>query len=712
MPLRLYQVVLPVSDIDQAEKFYSHLLGTPGRRVSPGQHHFECGGVLLICNDLSGEGDSSQTSSSPHRLIFVVEDIEAVFERAQSGGCASVDEQILSQPWGERSFFSVDPFKNSLGFMDETTAIQQAGEQSAAGPDDCLKTGCALSIRSISGESNGQIAAAVTKIFREEVWLKLAEPTPAHFKPGEKVKIQFGDGEAVFFSETEIVKSSPTETQYVAISIPENAQALKKRAIPRIKSEVPVSVSVLSATDDELVSAAPFDSKTHDISTAGLRFDTTLPLKKGDELAVKLMLSPEQEITVNAKVMGTKKVKRSGEAVILVGTQFVEIQLDDQIKLLQFLIDAEESGKVASQDVPSQPEEPKTAPVGASKVSKAPPAAPETSAEVKSEEKEPKAAPAASKPKDEEPKPAPTEAPGAPEPPPAVPAPEAPPAASEAPPLPSGAPVPMKFKEEEPKAAPPVSEAPSAAPAVPEAPSAAPAALEVPSVAPAAPAALETPSGAPVAMKFKEEEAKAAPPVPEAPSAAPAAAPAAPQAPATAPKLSAEPTAAPAAVKGQGAQEPTQPKELSWFAAQMSKTEETKQSGGVKAAVPQQDSKPAEKPSMPIVRVSPSVQSGKAFLELSNGYHQPVTVKDVFAAKGAGSLTPLLTEPKQLSPGETQLLDVTEPLLPLFQQENAEAQDKLLHILFTLEPEPPDQPAPSRSLLRFDSGAFTEFSVK
>ena len=707
MPLRLYQVVLPVSDIDQAEKFYSHLLGTPGRRVSPGQHHFECGGVILICNDLSGEGDSSQTSSSPHRLIFVVEDIEAVFERAQSGGCTSVDEQILSQPWGERSFFSVDPFKNSLGFMDETTAIQQAGEQSAAGPDDCLKTGCALSIRSISGESDGQIAAAVTKIFREEVWLKLAEPTPAHFKPGEKVKIQFGDGEAVFFSETEIVNSSPTEAQYVAISIPEKTQALKKRAIPRIQSEVPVSVSVLSATDDELVSAAPFDSKTHDISTAGLRFDTTLPLKKGDELAVKLMLSPEQEITVNAKVMGTKKVKRSGEAVILVGTQFVEIQLDDQIKLLQFLIDAEESGKAAPQDVPSQPEEPKTAPEGASKVSQAPPAAPETSAEVKGEEKEPKAAPAASEPKDEEPKPAPTEAPGAPEPPPAVPVPEAPPAAPEASPPPSGAPVAMKFKEEEAKAAPPDSEAPSAAPAVPEAPSDAPAALEVPSVAPAAPAAPETPSGAPVAMKFKEEEAKAAPPVPEAPSAAPAAAPAAPQAPATAPKLSAEPTAAPAAVKGQGAQEPTQPKELSWFAAQMSKTEETKQSGGVKAAVPQQDSKPAEKPSMPIVRVSPSVQSGKAFLELSNGYHQPVTVKDVFAAKGAGSLTPLLTEPKQLSPGETQLLDVTEPLLPLFQQENAEAQDKLLHILFTLEPEPPDQPAPSRSLLRFDSGAFT-----
>ena len=435
MLLSLYQVVLPVSDIDQAEKFYSHLLGTPGRRVSPGRHHYECGQVILNCYDPSAEGDSSQTSSSPHRLYFVVEDIEAVFERARSGGCASMDEQILSQPWGDRSFSAEDPFKNSLGFVDETAAIQRAGEQSAAGPDDCLKTGCALSIRSIAGASNGQLAAAVTKIFREEVWLKLAEPPPAHFKPGEKVRIQFGDGEAVFFSETEIVKNCPTETQYVAISIPEKSQALKKRAIPRIQSEVPVSVSVLSATENQLVSAAPFDSKTHDISTAGLRFDTSFPLKKGDELELKLLLSPEQEITVNAKVMGTKKVKRDGEAVTLVGTQFVEIQLDDQIKLLQFLIDAEESGKLASQDLPSQSEEPKTAPA----IPKAPPAAPAIPAEVKSEQKELKTAPEAMKFKEEEPKAAPTEAPvGAPKAPPEAPA----------------APAEVKSEQQEPKTAP------------------------------------------------------------------------------------------------------------------------------------------------------------------------------------------------------------------------------------------------------------------
>jgi len=346
-----------------------------------------------------------------------------------------MDEQILSQPWGDRSFSAEDPFKNSLGFVDEATAIQRAGEQSSAGPDDCLKAGCTLSIRSIEGESDGQFAAAVTKIFRGEVWLKLAELPPAHFKSGEKVRIQFGDGGAVFFSETEIVKLAPTDIQYVAISIPEKSQALKRRAIPRIQSEVPVSVSVLSAAQSQLASAAPFDSKTHDISTAGLRFDTSFPLNEGDELELKLLLSPEQEITVSAKVMGTKQIKRGGETVTLVGTQFVEMHLDDQIKLLQFLIGEEESGKSASQDVPSQTEEPKTAPAApkappAPPAPKTPPAAPVTPAEVKSEPQEPKAAPAASKPKDEEPKAAPTEAPGAPEPPPSVPAQEAPPGCS------------------------------------------------------------------------------------------------------------------------------------------------------------------------------------------------------------------------------------------------------------------------------------------
>ncbi|MFB3068434.1 MAG: PilZ domain-containing protein, partial [Acidobacteriota bacterium] len=361
MLLSLYKVVLPVSNIDKAEAFYSHLLGTPGRRVSPGQHHFDCGGMILNCYDPVADGDSSQVPPSPHKLYFVVEDLEGVFERAKSAGCPSLDEQIDKQPWGDRSFSAQDPFTNSLGFLDEPTAIQQLGQQSAAGPDDGLRIGTALSVQSIEGETERQ-AAAVLRIFSEEIWLQFSQPFDHPlFQQGEKVRIQYGNGSAYVFSDTEIVKIVPADNQYVAISIPEKAQALKRRAIPRIQSKVPISVSVLSSANGEVTSGTAFDSKTHDISTGGLRFDTTLPLEKGDELQLKLQLATSLEITLTAKVMGSKRVKMEGEAVTLVGTQFVEMHLDDQIKLLQFLMGEEEGGGPAAKAVKSPVEEPKVA---------------------------------------------------------------------------------------------------------------------------------------------------------------------------------------------------------------------------------------------------------------------------------------------------------------------------------------------------------------
>ena len=40
MTLRLHEIVIPVSDIDQAAAFYGQLLGIPGRRLSPDRHLF------------------------------------------------------------------------------------------------------------------------------------------------------------------------------------------------------------------------------------------------------------------------------------------------------------------------------------------------------------------------------------------------------------------------------------------------------------------------------------------------------------------------------------------------------------------------------------------------------------------------------------------------------------------------------------------------
>jgi len=181
-----YQVDLVVSDIDQAEAFYSQLLGIPGQRISPGRHHFDCGGTILRCYNPRADGDSSDVYLGPHQVHLAVEDLEAVFEQAKSAGGTFPDGGIVTQPWGDRSFELRDPFKNSIIFVDEATKQLRRDEQFAAGPGDRLKAGLTLSLWSAQAGPETQFVAVVVKIFKNEIWLKLPESPPkALFKEGE-----------------------------------------------------------------------------------------------------------------------------------------------------------------------------------------------------------------------------------------------------------------------------------------------------------------------------------------------------------------------------------------------------------------------------------------------------------------------------------------------------------------------------------------------
>ena len=44
---RLYRVIIPVADIEQAAHFYGTVFAVNGERVSPGRHYFDCGGTTL-----------------------------------------------------------------------------------------------------------------------------------------------------------------------------------------------------------------------------------------------------------------------------------------------------------------------------------------------------------------------------------------------------------------------------------------------------------------------------------------------------------------------------------------------------------------------------------------------------------------------------------------------------------------------------------------
>lgn len=129
MKPKLFRVILPVSDIDSAAKFYATVLGAPGSRVSDGRHYFDCGGTILACFDPQADGDGYKPTSQPEWLYFAVDDLDATYAACQRAGAtfATGDVhgdpagQIAQRPWGERSFYVHDPFGNKLCFVDRAT---------------------------------------------------------------------------------------------------------------------------------------------------------------------------------------------------------------------------------------------------------------------------------------------------------------------------------------------------------------------------------------------------------------------------------------------------------------------------------------------------------------------------------------------------------------------------------------------------------------
>ncbi len=129
MKPKLFRVILPVSDIDQAARFYEGVLGVEGMRISGGRHYFDCDGIILACVDPRADGDAYDPKPNPEWLYFAVDDIEATFEACRKSGATFSEEgvhgdasgEIVTRPWGERSFYVQDPFGNKLCFVDRST---------------------------------------------------------------------------------------------------------------------------------------------------------------------------------------------------------------------------------------------------------------------------------------------------------------------------------------------------------------------------------------------------------------------------------------------------------------------------------------------------------------------------------------------------------------------------------------------------------------
>ena len=123
MNQRLYRIILPVNNIDEAENFYSDILDQKGIRVSPGRHYFNLGGTVLACYDPKTEGDEYGDGWKFHEnqyIYIAVDDLQNVFDKMKDSDCKYVGA-IEKMPWGETLFYANDPFENPICFVDEKT---------------------------------------------------------------------------------------------------------------------------------------------------------------------------------------------------------------------------------------------------------------------------------------------------------------------------------------------------------------------------------------------------------------------------------------------------------------------------------------------------------------------------------------------------------------------------------------------------------------
>ena len=131
--VHLFRVMVPVSDIEAACRFYAAVLGASGTRVSPGRHYFDCEGTILACFDPRADGDGRDAIPNPESIYISVPEIEETYRSCQLAGATFPSGsppgvgplgEIAKRPWGEISFYVTDPFGNEVCFVSEQTIFR------------------------------------------------------------------------------------------------------------------------------------------------------------------------------------------------------------------------------------------------------------------------------------------------------------------------------------------------------------------------------------------------------------------------------------------------------------------------------------------------------------------------------------------------------------------------------------------------------------
>jgi catechol 2,3-dioxygenase-like lactoylglutathione lyase family enzyme len=125
---QFFRLNVEVGNLDEAIPFYTKLLGIQGRKQPGSRCYFEAGPVTLQVLQVANPHTAAKA------LYFTVANLESIFERARELGCLSQESVhdapgggIVVRPWGERSFYALDPWQNPLCFVEEGTVYTGLG---------------------------------------------------------------------------------------------------------------------------------------------------------------------------------------------------------------------------------------------------------------------------------------------------------------------------------------------------------------------------------------------------------------------------------------------------------------------------------------------------------------------------------------------------------------------------------------------------------
>ena len=191
---------------------------------------------------------------------------------------------------------------------------------------------------SLVSESSCPLAATITKITSEHVWLELlgALPTQA-FSKGDQVQIKYWDEETAYAFDAEIQTVSGPCSRQITISTPREEISVQRRKAQRVCYPISFSFTIIDSADTQLIGQTIPEAAAENISVGGLAFHTPLSLKLKDRLEMSFRLSPSEQVKAVGWVVRYQPLRQEGTRLNFVALEFLHLESEAQNKLHLFL---------------------------------------------------------------------------------------------------------------------------------------------------------------------------------------------------------------------------------------------------------------------------------------------------------------------------------------------------------------------------------------